>query len=47
MRRLIDTLGKDGGYVFGPGHTYIQIDAPLPNILAMYEAAEEYRPWAR
>lgn len=42
-RRLIDTLGKDGGYVFGPGHTYIQIDAPLDNILAMYKTAYEHR----
>ena len=38
-RRLIEILGKDGGYVFGPGHTYIQIDAPLQNVLAMYEQA--------
>ncbi|MEJ2634353.1 MAG: uroporphyrinogen decarboxylase family protein [Calditrichia bacterium] len=44
-RRLIDILGKDGGYVFGPGHTYIQIDAPLQNILTMYETALGYYPW--
>ncbi|RPI64273.1 MAG: hypothetical protein EHM48_01125 [Planctomycetaceae bacterium] len=43
-RRLIDILGKDGGYVFGPGHTYIQVDAPLENILSMYKTAVEYRP---
>lgn len=42
-KRLIDILGKGGGYVVGPGHTYIQIDAPLENILAMYEAASSYR----
>lgn len=41
---LIDILGKDGGYVFGPSHTYIQIDAPLENILAMYETASFYKP---
>ena len=29
-RRLIDLLGNGGGYIFGPGHTYIQIDAPWP-----------------
>jgi uroporphyrinogen decarboxylase len=46
VRRLIDLLGKDGGYVFGPGHTYIQVDAPLDNILSMYKAAYEHRPWA-
>ena len=43
-RRLIDILGRDGGYIFGPGHTYIQIDAPLENIMAMYETAVEYYP---
>ena len=45
VKRLIDILGKDGGYILGPGHTYIQVDAPLENILAMYNTAEEYRPY--
>jgi uroporphyrinogen decarboxylase len=44
-KRLIDILGKDGGYIFEPGHTYIQIDAPVENILAMCETAFSYRPW--
>jgi uroporphyrinogen decarboxylase len=39
VRRLIDILGNNGGYVFGPGHTYIQVDAPIENILTMYETA--------
>jgi len=43
VKRLIDILGKNGGYVLGPGHTYIQIDAPMENILAMYDTAHEYR----
>ena len=42
-RRLIDVLGQDGGYIFGPGHTYIQIDAPVENILAMYHTASLHR----
>ncbi len=42
-RRLIDILWQDGGYIFGPGHTYIQIDAPLENILAMYKTAAKHR----
>lgn len=46
VRRLIDILGRDGGYIIGPGHTYIQIDAPMENIMAMYETANEYRPYA-
>ena len=45
VKRLIDVLGKDGGYIVGPGHTYIQIDAPMENIIAMYETAYEYRPY--
>ena len=43
VKRLIDVLGEDGGYILGPGHTYIQVDAPLENVLAMYETAFEYR----
>ena len=43
VKRLIDILGKEGGYIIGPGHTYIQIDAPLENIIAMYETAYSYR----
>jgi len=39
VRRLIDILGKDGGYILGPGHTYIQVDAPIENILTMYDTA--------
>ena len=43
VKRLIDILGKDGGYIIGPGHTYIQVDAPVENIMAMYETAFNYR----
>ena len=43
VKRLIDILDKDGGYIIGPGHTYIQVDAPVANILAMYETAASYR----
>jgi uroporphyrinogen decarboxylase len=32
-------LGAHGGYIVGPGHTYIQPDCPIENILAMYETA--------
>ncbi len=44
-KHLIEILGKDGGYVFGPGHTYIQIDAPLENIMAMYDTALQFYPY--
>jgi len=32
-------LGAGGGFIVGPGHTYIQPDVPLENILTMYETA--------
>ncbi|MFH1068767.1 MAG: uroporphyrinogen decarboxylase family protein [Candidatus Glassbacteria bacterium] len=41
VRRNIELLAPGGGFIIGPGHTYIQIDAPLKNILAMYETAFE------
>jgi uroporphyrinogen decarboxylase len=43
VKRLIDILGDNGGYILGPGHTYIQTDSPLENILSMYETAFFYR----
>ncbi len=46
VRRLIDILGVNGGYVLGPGHTYIQVDAPMENIMAMYDTAYKYRPFS-
>lgn len=45
-RHLIDVLGENGGYILGPGHTYIQPDAPIDNIMAMYETAATYYPHA-
>ena len=37
-RRKIDSLGRDGGYVFAPCHN-IQVGTPAANIAAMYEEA--------
>jgi len=42
VKRLIDILGEQGGYIFGPSE-FIQPDTSPGNILAMYEAAREYR----
>ena len=41
VQRLIDILGKDGGYIVCSAHA-IQPDTPVENILAMYEAAKHY-----
>ncbi len=38
-RKNFRILGQGGGFIIGPGHTYIQPDAPLENILALYETA--------
>lgn len=35
---LIDTLGKDGGFILGPAHVF-QADVPIENVLAVYETA--------
>jgi uroporphyrinogen decarboxylase len=38
VRRRIDILGKDGGYILAPAHN-IQPDTPIENIMALFEAA--------
>lgn len=42
VKRLIDILNIDGGFILGPGHTYIQADTPLENIVAVYDTAFSY-----
>jgi uroporphyrinogen decarboxylase len=43
VRRLVDTLGKDGGYVCTTCHI-MQQDVPPANVMAMYEEATQYCP---
>jgi len=38
VEKLIQTLGKDGGYILASTHN-IQIDTPVENILTMYYTA--------
>lgn len=38
VRRLIDTLGRGGGYILGPSHA-IQAGTPPANIVAMFDEA--------
>lgn len=42
--RLIDVLGRDGGYILGPAHA-IQAGTPAANILALFDTAREYYPY--
>jgi len=44
VRTLIDTLGKDGGYILGPSHA-IQAGTPPENIVAMLDTAGSYYPY--
>ena len=41
VRTRIETVGRDGGLVLGPTHM-IEPDVPWENIVALYEAIEEY-----
>ena len=42
---LISTLGESGGYILGPSHV-IQAGTPPENIVAMFDAALSYYPFA-
>jgi len=42
--RVIDILGRNGGYIVSPSHQ-VQGDTPIENVLALYQAAHDYR-WA-
>jgi uroporphyrinogen decarboxylase len=44
-RRLIRTLGKNGGYILGPSHA-VQAGTPVENIMAMFDTALSYYPFA-
>jgi len=41
VKKRIETVGRDGGLVLGPTHS-LEPDVPWENILALYEAIEEY-----
>jgi uroporphyrinogen decarboxylase len=41
VRERVSTLGAGGGYVFAPSQD-IQADVPPENLVAMYDAAQEY-----
>ncbi len=40
--RIIDVLGQHGGYIVSPSHQ-VQGDTPPENIVAVFNAASDYR----
>ena len=42
VRELLDCMAPGGGFFLGPTHN-LQVDIPTENIVAMYEAAREWR----
>ena len=42
VKRTIDMLGKDGGYILAPSHN-LQPDTTVENIITMYETAQRRR----
>lgn len=38
-KKMIEIMGKDGGYIFAPSQI-LDVDIPVENIVAMYEAAK-------
>lgn len=40
--RVIDVLGKNGGYIVSPSHQ-VQGDTPAENVVALFQAAHDYR----
>jgi uroporphyrinogen decarboxylase len=42
VKKTLDVMAKGGGYILEPGIT-VQADVPVENIVAMIEAAREYR----
>lgn len=45
VRQRIETVGQNGGLVLGPTHS-LEPDVPWENIVALYEAIEEYGQYA-
>lgn len=41
VRRVIDALAPDGGYIMAPAH-WVQSGTPVENVVTMYQVAKEY-----
>ena len=45
VNRLIETLGARGGFMIAPTHV-LEPDVPWENIVAFFQAVEEYGPYS-
>jgi len=41
VKQMIEGVGKEGGFIISPTH-YIQIDVPWENVLAFFQAVDEF-----
>ncbi|WP_439184740.1 uroporphyrinogen decarboxylase family protein [Carboxylicivirga taeanensis] len=42
VKQLLDTMAPGGGFILGPSHK-LKVETPVENVLAMYEAAKEWK----
>ena len=42
VKELLDTMAPGGGFILGPSHK-LKVETPVENVIAMYEAAKEWR----
>lgn len=42
VKKLLDTMAPGGGFILGPSHK-LKVETPIENVLAMYEAAKEWK----
>lgn len=42
VKELLDTMGPGGRFILGPSHK-IKVETPIENVIAMYEAARDWR----
>jgi uroporphyrinogen decarboxylase len=42
VKELLDVMAPGGGFILGPSHKF-KVETPVENVLAMYEAAKEWK----
>ncbi len=42
VKELLDVMAPGGGFILGPSHKF-KVETPVENVVAMYEAAKEWR----